>query len=96
MTEVRCSGRLAKGREPSSGAPSLIVNAPGLVPDVHHPHLLEGGDVGDVVVPPLPLLLLELDGDAPDGAPLQPLHQVSDEPGNLRLSLQNHAMLLPT
>ena len=53
--------------------------------------LLQLGDVGDVVVPSLSLLLLQLDGDAPHGAALQPLHEVSDEPGNLRLSIQNHA-----
>ena len=46
-------------------------------------HLLQGGDVGDVVVPSLPLLLLQLDRDAAHGAPLQPLHQVGDKPGNL-------------
>ena len=50
--------------------------------------LLEGGHVRDVVVPPLPLLLLQLDGDAPDGGALQPLHQVSDEPGNLMKSVR--------
>ena len=48
-------------------------------------NLLESGHVRDVVVPPLPLLLLQLDGDAPDGGALQPLHQVSDEPGNLMI-----------
>ena len=53
--------------------------------------LLQLGHVGDVVVPPLSLLLLQLDGDASHGAALESLHQVSDEPGNLRLSLQNHA-----
>jgi hypothetical protein len=47
-------------------------------------HQLESGDFGNVVVPPLPLLLLQLDGDAADGGALQPLHQMSDEPGNLR------------
>ncbi len=46
-------------------------------------HQLESGDFGNVVVPPLPLLLLQLDGDAADGGTLQPLHQMSDEPGNL-------------
>ena len=46
-------------------------------------HLLKGRDVGDVVVPSLPLLLLQLNGDAAHGAPLQPLHQVGDKPGNL-------------
>merc|ERR1719422_1284295 len=40
-------------------------------------------DVGDVVVPPLPLFLLKLDRDAAHSAPLQPLHQVGDKPGNL-------------
>ena len=49
-------------------------------------NLLELGDVWHVVVPSLPLLLLQLDGDAPDGAALQPLHQVRDEPGNLTIS----------
>ena len=46
-------------------------------------NLLELGDVGHVVVPSLPLLLLQLDGDATHGAPLETLHQVSDKPGNL-------------
>ena len=47
-------------------------------------HQLQSGHFWDKVVPPLPLLLLQLDGDAADGGALQPLHQVSDEPGNLR------------
>lgn len=38
------------------------------------PHL------GHVVVPALPLLLLQLNGDTPDGAPLDALHQVGDIP----------------
>ena len=46
-------------------------------------HLLKSRDVWDVVVPPLPLFLLQLDGDAAHSAPLQPLHQVGDKPGNL-------------
>ena len=54
-------------------------------------NLLQLRDVGHVVVPSLALLLLQLDGDPSHGAALQSLHQVSDEPGNLRLSLQNHA-----
>jgi hypothetical protein len=56
------------------------------IPDPRHcfSHQLESGDFGNVVVPPLPLLLLQLDGDAADGGALQPLHQMSDEPGNLR------------
>merc|ERR550539_2001758 len=45
--------------------------------------LLQLGHVGDVVVSPLTLLLLQLDGDASHGAALESLHQVSDEPGNL-------------
>ena len=49
----------------------------------NHSHLLKSRDVGDVVVPPLPLFLLQLDGDAAHSAPLQPLHQVGDKPGNL-------------
>lgn len=38
----------------------------------------------DIVVPPLPLLLLQFDGDAADGAPLDPLHQVGDVPAGTR------------
>ena len=49
----------------------------------NHSHLLKSRDVGDVVVPPLPLFLLQLDRDAAHSAPLQPLHQVGDKPGNL-------------
>ena len=45
--------------------------------------LLEGGDVGHVVVPPLPLLLLQLDRDAAHRRPLQPLHEMRDEAGDL-------------
>ena len=45
--------------------------------------LLESGDVGHVVVPPLPLLLLQLDGDAAHRRPLQPLHEMRDEAGDL-------------
>ena len=64
---------------------------PGLHVENPSTDLLQLGHVGDVVVSPLTLLLLQLDGDASHGAALEPLHQVSDEPGNLRLSLQNHA-----
>ena len=46
-------------------------------------HQLQSGHFWDIVVPPLPLLLLQLDGDAADGGALQPLHQVGDEPPNL-------------
>lgn len=38
----------------------------------------------DVVVPPLPLLLLQFDGDAADRAPLDSLHQVGDIPAGTR------------
>ena len=48
-------------------------------------HLLQLRDIGHVVVPSLPLFLLELDGDTSHGASLQSLHQVSDKPGNLIL-----------
>ena len=44
---------------------------------------VEGGDLGDVVVLALALLLLELEGDAADGALLNTLHQVCCEAGNL-------------
>lgn len=37
-------------------------------------------DLWDVVVPPLPLLLLQLDGDSADGTALDPLHQVRHIP----------------
>ena len=58
----------------------LIVNAMGRgwVTD-----LLQLGDVGDVVVPSLSLLLLQLDGDAAHRRPLQPLHEMRDEAGDL-------------
>ena len=39
--------------------------------------------LGDVVVLPLTLLLLELEGDTTDGTLLNTLHQVSGEAGNL-------------
>merc|ERR1719431_619942 len=45
--------------------------------------LFNGGDVRDVVVSPLPLFLLELDGDATDWAGLDALHQVSNKAGDL-------------
>ena len=48
-------------------------------------HLLQLRDIGNIVVSPLPLFLLQLDGDASDCASLQTLHQVSNEPGNLIL-----------
>lgn len=38
------------------------------------------GDLGDVVVSPLSLLLLQLDGDPSDRATLDTLHQVSHIP----------------
>ena len=44
---------------------------------------VEGRDLGDVVVLPLTLLLLELEGDTTDGTLLNTLHQVSGEAGNL-------------
>lgn len=43
-------------------------------------------DLGDVVVSPLPLLLLELDGDSSDGAALDPFHQVGHIPETNRIS----------
>ncbi len=46
--------------------------------------VFEGGDVGDVVVPPLSLLLLQLDGDPAHCGALQPFHQVGDESANLK------------
>jgi hypothetical protein len=46
--------------------------------------LFEGGDVGYVVVPPLTLLLLQLDGDPAHCGALQPFHQVGDESADLK------------
>ena len=66
---------------PSRSGRLLIVSATLIYSSC--PNLLELGDVGHVVVPSLPLLLLQLDRDAAHGAPLQPLHQVGDKPGNL-------------
>ena len=44
---------------------------------------VEGGDLGHVVVLALTLLLLELEGDATDGALLDTLHQVGRETSDL-------------
>ena len=44
---------------------------------------VESGDLGDVVVLALALLLLELERDTADGALLDTLHQVGREAGNL-------------
>ena len=44
---------------------------------------VEGGDLGDVLILALTLLLLELEGDATDGAALDTLHQVGREAGDL-------------
>jgi hypothetical protein len=46
--------------------------------------LFEGGHVGYVVVPPLTLLLLQLNGDTAHRGALQAFHQVGDESANLR------------
>ena len=44
---------------------------------------VEGGDLGDVLVLALALLLLQLEGDAADGAALNALHQVGGVAGDL-------------
>ena len=44
---------------------------------------VESGDLGDVVVLALTLLLLELEGDTTDGAALDTLHQVGREASDL-------------
>ena len=44
---------------------------------------VEGGNLGDVVVLALALLLLELEGDTTDGAALDTLHQVGREASDL-------------
>jgi len=44
---------------------------------------VEGGDLGDVLILALTLLLLELEGDTADGSTLDALHQVSGVAGNL-------------
>ena len=43
----------------------------------------DGGDLGDVVVLALALLLLELERDTTDGTLLDTLHQMGDETGDL-------------
>merc|ERR1719452_129721 len=48
--------------------------------------LFQGRNIWDEVVPSLPLLFLQLDGDASHGGALKPLHKMSDEPGNLILN----------
>lgn len=44
---------------------------------------VEGGDLGDVLILALTLLLLELEGDTADGTLLNTLHQVGGVAGNL-------------
>jgi hypothetical protein len=44
---------------------------------------VESGDLRDVLILALTLLLLELEGDTTDGALLDTLHQVSGEARNL-------------
>ena len=80
---------------PVVSAPAALELEAGDALEVHHlEHLLglgvnlddvlfQGGDVRDVVVPPLPLLFLQLDRDATDCRPLQPLHEMCDEAGDL-------------
>ena len=80
---------------PVVSAPAALELEAGDALEVHHlEHLLglgvnlddvlfQGGDVRDVVVPPLPLLFLQLDRDATDCRPLQPLHEMRDEAGDL-------------
>ena len=38
-------------------------------------------DLWDVVVPSFPLIFLQLDGDSPDGAPLDTFHQMGHKAG---------------
>lgn len=45
---------------------------------------VESGDLGDVLVLALALLLLKLEGDTADGTTLNALHQVSGVAGNLK------------
>jgi hypothetical protein len=47
---------------------------------------VEGGDLGDVLILALTLLLLELEGDTADGPTLNALHQVGGVAGNLQIS----------
>lgn len=44
---------------------------------------VESGDLGNVLILALTLLLLQLEGDTADGATLDTLHQVSGVAGNL-------------
>merc|ERR1712087_156230 len=44
---------------------------------------VDGGDFGNVVQSPFPLLLLKLERDAPHGSALDALHQVGGESGDL-------------
>lgn len=44
---------------------------------------VEGGDLGDVLILTLTLLLLKLEGDTTDGTLLNTLHQVGGVAGNL-------------
>lgn len=80
---------------PVVSAPAALELEAGDALEVHHlEHLLglgvdlddvlfKSGHVGNVVVPPLSLLFLQLDRDAADCRPLQPLHEMRDEAGDL-------------
>lgn len=54
---------------------------------------VEGGDLGDVLILALALLLLQLEGDAADGAALDALHQMGGVAGNLRGASQRFEFL---
>jgi hypothetical protein len=61
----------------------------GLLVDIEHAALrvlseVQGRDLRDVLILPLTLLLLQLEGDAADGAALDALHQVRGVAGNLQ------------
>ena len=81
------SSIFAKGENSESNNP-LIVDASKHQDWQESTHLLQLRDIRNVVISSFSLLFLQLDGDTSDGASLQTLHQVSDEPGNLILKIK--------
>lgn len=79
-----CHWQAAAGRKTYT---KVLEQVLGLAVDLEKAALVvrgvEGRDLGDVLVLALTLLLLELEGDAADGATLNALHQVGGVAGNL-------------
>merc|ERR1719347_2568561 len=92
-TESSVSVMVSTSTSPTASSSSHLESRDAL--KVHHlQHLLGLGidlddilfqsrDIWDIVVSSLPLFFLKLDGNASHCGSLQPLHEVSNKPGNL-------------